>query len=108
MPRRYPANWQSEIVPAILARAHFCCEGSFAHPACRAAQHLPRPLSDPGWSPHEPVVHLTVVALDGVPMHTDPANLKALCPRCRTSTEAQRRAEMRRGRQPRARQLCLF
>lgn len=41
----YPANWKTEIRPAILERTGNCCEGSPAYPECRAENHEPHPVT---------------------------------------------------------------
>lgn len=84
---RYPANWKSEIRPAVLERAGHCCEGSPDFPDCRAENYKPHP--DTGSK-----VVLTVGHLDHTPENCDgmesggkllpveESNLKAWCQRC--------------------------
>lgn len=78
---RYPANWSSEIRPAILARATYCCEGSPAYPFCRARNGRPHPVTGS-------IVVLTVGHLDHVPEHCNPQNLRAWCQRCHLTYDA--------------------
>lgn len=102
---RYPANWSSEIRPAILARAGYRCEGSPRYPDCRAAQGEPHPVTGSR-------VFLTVAHLDHTPEHCEETNLRAWCQRCHltydsahhAATAAATRALARRD----PRQLELF
>ena len=73
--KRYPANWKSEIRPAILERANHCCEGSPDFPDCRAENY--KPHHDTGSK-----VVLTIAHLDHTPENNDPSNLRAWCQRC--------------------------
>jgi hypothetical protein len=73
--KRYPANWSSEVRPAILSRAVNRCEGSPVYPDCRAENHQPHPVTG------SPVV-LTIAHLDHKPENCDPRNLRAWCQRC--------------------------
>ena len=72
---RYPANWRTEIRPAILARAGDCCEGSPAYPECHAANGQPHP--DTGAR-----VVLTIAHLNHDTTDSRPENLRAWCQRC--------------------------
>jgi hypothetical protein len=87
--RRYPPTWKTVIVPAILARAGHCCEGSPRYPDCRAANHQPHPVTGS-------TVFLTVAHLDHTPEHCDPANLRAWCQRCHLTYDAPQHAATRR------------
>ena len=82
---RYPANWRTEIRPAILERAKNRCEGSPAFPRCRARNREPHP--DTG-----SVVVLTIAHLDHVPEHCDPENLRAWCQRCHLTYDGKHHA----------------
>ena len=78
---RYPKNWK-EIRAEILDRAGHCCEGSPAHPYCRAANYSQHP--DTGSK-----VVLTIAHLDHVPEHCEHENLKAWCQRCHLKYDAE-------------------
>ena len=98
--QRYPTNWRTEIVPAILARAGARCEGSPQYPDCRAVNHAPHPVTGSR-------VVLTIAHLDHQPEHNDPSNLRAWCQRCHNTYDvAHRQATRRQTRRPR--QLGLF
>lgn len=89
----YPANWKTEIRPAILERAKHCCE------VCGLRNHLVGYRNRDGlfiecheWlyreSKFTPDGHkvikivLTIAHLDHDITNNDPANLKALCQKC--------------------------
>ena len=78
---RYPANWKA-IRAGILERAAHCCEGSPAHPECRAANHQPHPETGSR-------VVLTVAHLDHTPENCGPENLRAMCQRCHLKYDAE-------------------
>jgi hypothetical protein len=78
---RYPANWK-EIRAAILERAGHCCEGSPAHPDCRAANYEPHPETGS-------LVVLTIGHLDHTPEHCNDDNLAAWCQRCHLENDAE-------------------
>jgi hypothetical protein len=84
-PERYPANWRTEIVPAIRARAGDRCEGSPAYPDCRVENHTPHPVSGKR-------VVLTTAHLDHNPSNCDPANLRYWCQKCHNTYDAPMRA----------------
>lgn len=71
---RYPKNWKA-IRASILERAGHKCEGSPAHPDCRAANYEPHPETGS-------IVVLTVAHLDHRPENCGPENLRAMCQRC--------------------------
>jgi 5-methylcytosine-specific restriction endonuclease McrA len=71
---RYPANWR-EIRAAILSRADHRCEGSPAHPECRAVNGQTHPETGSR-------VVLTIAHLDHTPENCEPENLRAMCQRC--------------------------
>jgi hypothetical protein len=87
--RRYPANWHSEIRPAILLRAGNRCEGSPRYPGCRAENAKPHPVTGSR-------VVLTIAHLDHTPEHNDPGNLRAWCQRCHLTYDAAHHAHTRR------------
>ena len=87
--QRYPKNWASEIRPAILVRATHRCEGSPAHPDCRAVNHQPHPVTGSR-------VVLTIAHLDHMPEHNTPENLRAWCQRCHLAYDAAHHAATRR------------
>lgn len=86
---RYPKNWLSEIRPAILKRADNCCEGSPAHPDCRARNYEPHPVTGSK-------VILTIGHLDHAPENCAHENLRAWCQRCHNTYDMpMRRAGIR-------------
>jgi len=82
---RYPANWSTEVRPAILDRACDRCEGSPAYPDCRARNGLPHPVTGSR-------VVLTIAHLDHQPENCEPANLRAWCQRCHLTYDAEHHA----------------
>ena len=88
---RYPANWFTEIGPAILERAGHRCESSPYFPECRATNYQPHPVTGSR-------VILTIAHLDHTPQNNDPTNLRAWCQRCHTTYDARCRAATRRRR----------
>lgn len=101
----YPAEWKTEIRPAILERAtdeHGIqrCEW------CNAANHEPHPETGGR-------VVLTIAHIyDPDPMNCDPANLAALCNACHNRHDAPMRGKNRirnkLARQEQAGQLKLL
>ena len=79
---RSPA-WR-DLRAAILRRAGGACEGTPAHPGCRAPDRQPHPETGA-------TVVLTVAHLDHDPGHNDPGNLRALCQRCHNAWDAPHR-----------------
>ena len=96
----YPANWATEIRPAILERAGHCCEGSPRYPDCRAANGQPHPVTGSR-------VVLTIAHMDGALIDHSPGNLKALCNRCHNAHDAPMRARDRKQRRQKG-QLVLI
>lgn len=92
---RYPRDWPA-IRRRILARAGNRCEGSPRYPDCRAANHLPHPVTGSR-------VVLTIAHLDHDPENNDPHNLRALCQKCHNTHDAAHRAQSRRSTRARAR-----
>jgi hypothetical protein len=88
---RYPAEWKTEVRPAILARAGNRCEGSPVYPDCRAENGEPHPVTG------SPVV-LTIAHLNHVPENCDPENLRAWCQLCHNTYDAAHRRETQRRR----------
>jgi len=82
---RYPANWSTEVRPAILERARDRCEGSPAYPDCRARNGYPHPVTGSR-------VVLTIAHLDHQPENCEPANLRAWCQRCHLTYDAEHHA----------------
>lgn len=78
---RYPAHWK-DIRWAILQRAGHRCEGSPAHPDCRAANYEPHPAT-------LSLVVLTIAHLDHTPENCAPENLAAWCQRCHLKYDAE-------------------
>lgn len=114
---RYPANWASELRPAILKRAHDRCE------RCKAknGEVICREMSGKTYMGYDGYVFdaengdflgrarvtdyaagryvtvvLTVAHLDHQPENCDPANLRAWCQRCHLRYDAAHHAETRR------------
>ena len=81
---RYPADWPA-IAKRIKEAAGWCCVGSPAYPACRAAHGAAHPATGA-------LVVLTVAHLDHQPEHCDDANLCAWCQRCHNTYDAPMRA----------------
>lgn len=88
--QKYPRDW-SAIRAAILERAGHRCEGSPAHPGCRASNGQRHPVTGSK-------VVLTIGHLDHNPENCDPANLRAWCQRCHLGYDARHHAETRRQR----------
>lgn len=114
---RYPANWASEIRPAILARAKECCE------QCKAKNGsvVCREMSGESYMTEDGYVFdssngdclgrarlydypagryvtivLTVAHLDHRPENCDPENLRAWCQRCHLRYDQAHHNESRR------------
>jgi 5-methylcytosine-specific restriction endonuclease McrA len=114
---KYPANWKTEIRPAILERAEHCCEfcgvpncaiiqrsrGNNAHYRKLASSDTANGLKarqasighDPKWQKPIRVV-LTIAHLDHDTTNNDHDNLAALCQRCHLRYDAELHAETRR------------
>lgn len=112
---RYPANWSTEIRPAILARAGGRCEclGECGHdhqaenlevfgitrwPSTRTPSGVERCIARDRRD--HPVtgsrVVLTVAHRDHTPEHCDDSNLFAACQRCHLAYDRDHHAETRR------------
>lgn len=103
---RYPANWSTEIVPAIRKRSGNKCElcgvpnYELGGRARSGKWHKAKPLGESSWGYQWPEpgdwaychgydmplrvvrIVLTVMHLDHTPENCDPANLKHACQRC--------------------------
>lgn len=114
---RYPANWPTEIRPAILARASNCCERCNApngERICREAGGATYMIdtgevfsADTGEALGQThlydypagryvTVVLTIAHLDHQPENCDPSNLRAWCQRCHLAYDKDHHAETRR------------
>lgn len=96
--KKYPANWKTEIRPAILERAKHCCERcGVANYATGArdvdgnwhnSKQICNMNSDVGYGyfgtfgVKEIKIVLTIAHLDHDITNNDPSNLKALCQKC--------------------------
>lgn len=104
---RYPADWKSEIVPAIRARSGNRCEctgqcGQDHGGRCERYHREPGYYDELGdWNRHRPmfdgarkitVIVLTVMHLDHKPENCDPANLLHGCQGCHNRYDAPVRA----------------
>lgn len=103
--RDYPANWKTELRPAVLARAGNRCEGSPQYPTCRAENGQPHPVTGSR-------VMLTIAHKHGTSKMTqDLRDLMALCQRCHLTYDIEvhvrNAAETRRLRRIEAGQLAL-
>ncbi len=106
---KYPANWLTEIRPAILKRADDHCEicGLQNRWWIKRNCHNPaitqlalwsskgKEFIEKGWKPAIEIV-LTIAHLDHDITNNDPRNLRALCQRCHNLWDAKHRAEIRR------------
>lgn len=81
---RYPKDWP-EISRRIRDRAGNRCEGSPAHPDCRAENGRPHPVTGSR-------VVLTTAHLNHRPEDCSEGNLKALCQRCHLTYDAKHHA----------------
>lgn len=118
---RYPANWKTEIRPAILKRAKNRCEqcgvlnhaviargggddaGTYAYGnGCLFCDRTGRPLGVVRGSEYDLdrviKVILTIAHLDHQPENNDPSNLKAFCQLCHNRHDAEHRKQTRRRR----------
>lgn len=96
--KKYPANWKTEIRPAILERAKRCCEACGVANYATGARDLEgnwhnskeicNMNSDVGYGyfgtygVKDIKIVLTIAHLDHDITNNDPANLKALCQKC--------------------------
>lgn len=96
--KKYPANWKSEIRPAILERAKHCCEECGVDNYAIGARDLEgnwhnskqicNMNSDVGYGyfgtfgVKDIKIVLTIAHLDHDITNNDPSNLKALCQKC--------------------------
>jgi hypothetical protein len=82
---RYPEDWDA-VSYRVRRAANWQCEGSPAHPDCRADNGYPHPVTGS-------IVVLTVAHLDHNPENCDPANLKCWCQRCHLTYDAKEHAK---------------
>jgi hypothetical protein len=96
--KKYPANWKTEIRPAILLRANNCCEecgvanyATGARDTCgnwHSSKEICNMNSDVGYGyfgtygVRDIKIVLTIAHLDHDINNNDHSNLKALCQRC--------------------------
>lgn len=129
---RYPANWKSEIRPAILERAHDCCEQCKVPNHTRIARgdgpdidtyqmddanvycantgaHLGRKRMSEFHLLRMVDIVLTIAHLDHTPENCDLSNLRAWCQRCHLRYDAQHHADtVRATRRQNLNNLDLF
>ena len=79
---QYPANWLTEIRPAILDRAGHKCE------FCEAINYKLHPIT-------QSRVVLTIAHLDHDITNNNPENLRALCQKCHNTHDGPKRARNR-------------
>jgi hypothetical protein len=92
---RYPANWSTEIVPRIAARAGGQCE---CEGECGRGTHegrCPNRNGQPAYGTGSKVV-LTTAHLDHVPEHCEDSNLKHMCNGCHLHYDRFHHAETRK------------
>ena len=101
---KYPNNWEEISHRIRFERAKGRCEGSPAHPNCRAEHGKPHPVTGS-------IVVLTTAHLDHDPTNNNPANLRAWCQRCHLTYDAEHHkkhaAQTRRKKVEAAGQLCM-
>lgn len=81
---RYPSDWKALTV-YLKGLRQWQCEGSPAHPDCRADHGQPHPFTGSR-------VVLTVAHLDHQPENCDLSNLRVWCQRCHNTYDAPMRA----------------
>jgi hypothetical protein len=95
---RYPANWKTEIVPAVRARSGGRCECTGECGLHRTTPGPRRCVERNGqpakWARGKVV--LTVAHLDHTPEHCDLTNLKDMCQRCHLRYDVKHHAGTRR------------
>src|SRR3990172_4457390 len=87
--RQYPPDWFTVIRPELIARAGNRCEGSPAHPDCRAENGKPHPVTGSK-------VVLTVAHVSHDRARNGPEDLRHWCQRCHLTHDAPMKAEERR------------
>jgi hypothetical protein len=115
--KKYPANWKTEIRPAILHRAGNKCEGcgvvnhSIIHRFGKGINewmYYPEGMEGEAWAidgKKAVKVVLTIAHVDHDILNNDPSNLRAWCQRCHNAHDA----DYRRGNRKRKRsQPSLF
>ncbi len=120
---KYPANWKTEIRPAILARAKNCCElcgvenhaigyrneqGTFYEiEQSFAGDMIAQDAKDEGYKIIKIV--LTIMHLDHDTTNNDYSNLKAGCQKCHNSYDRQyRNANSKATRESKKKLQSLF
>jgi len=119
--KNYPANWKTEIRPAILERANNCCEFCGVHNHSDGFRNkegrfyttefiieelestgldmfddeLSHCIQNDGKAKPIKIV-LTIAHLDHDTTNNDPTNLKALCQRCHNRYDIEHRKENRK------------
>lgn len=111
---KYPANWKTEIRPAILEReGHRCkfCQrrnGEWLPNRCCAEPIYDERNRCCSCRKRRPRVVLTIAHLDHDTSNNDPANLAALCQRCHLRYDAKlHAANARRTRERKSGQLRM-
>lgn len=99
---RYPANWKTEIRPAILARAGNKCEGC----GLENHSHIMRPVSGSSFLLKRVKIVLTIAHLDHTPENCNHDNLRALCQKCHNTYDAPMRAANRKQRKQAEQDRC--
>jgi len=119
--KNYPANWKTEIRPAILERANNCCEFCGVHNYAigyrnkdgifYTTEFIIEELESTGLDMFDdelshciqndgkakPIkIVLTIAHLDHDTTNNDPKNLKALCQRCHNRYDIEHRKENRK------------
>jgi len=96
---RYPDNWEQISEHIRFVRAGSRCEGGTWYPKCRAANHMPHPVT--GSRVVLTVAHMGTPHADGTPgdkhdkMDVRPENLRALCQRCHLAEDLEEHVQNR-------------
>lgn len=95
--RKYPENWKTEIRPAILRRAHNCCEFCGVENYSLVWRTKLRNMDDLGIMQveYQVKVVLTVSHLNHDITDNRPENLKALCQKCHLAHDAEHHRQSR-------------
>jgi len=108
--RKYPANWKTEIRPAILKRAEnrceFCQMPNYAiytrntrtiwYVGKTYKSALSQYQVGPFFKEYDAICVLTIAHLDHDINNNDPDNLRALCQKCHNNHDKKYRAENRK------------
>jgi hypothetical protein len=95
---KYPANWKTDIRPAILKRAGNCCEFCGVKNG-ELVYRWPMRRASPFTFPKLVKIVLTVAHLNHDITDNRPENLRALCQRCHLTHDKEQHAETRRRNQ---------